>query len=96
MHSAASLLASVLPGLLQHAPLTPEKVAFAWRTVAGDAVARATSVRLGDGVLWVSAEDDGWLREVERAAVSLLPRMKALIGDDAVRVIRVFRRSPRP
>ena len=42
MRPASSILASVLPVLLERTPLTAEKTAFAWRTVVGDAVARAT------------------------------------------------------
>ena len=54
--------------ILRKAPLTPEKVAFAWRTAVGPAVAKATSVELRDGVLRVRAREVTWLREVERSA----------------------------
>jgi predicted nucleic acid-binding Zn ribbon protein len=88
MHSTASLLTSVLPALIEKAPLTPDKVAFAWRTVAGDAVARWTRVTLVDGVLHVTSDDGRWLREIERARDTLLPRLRQLLGRDAVRVIK--------
>lgn len=88
MQPAGSILAAVLPALLERAPLTPEKVDFAWRTVAGDALARVTRAALHEGVLWVSAEDPRWLREVDRARPALLPRLRALLGEQAVRVIK--------
>jgi len=89
MRPASSILASVLPALLEHTPLTPEKTAFAWRTVVGDAVARATRVNLSDGVLWVTADDQRWLREVTQARETILPRLNALLGAGTVRVIKV-------
>ena len=82
------LLSSVLPALLARAPLTPEKVEFAWRTVAGDGLARVTHVELRDGVLWVGADDPRWLAEVRRARTTLLPRLAVLLGDGVVRLIK--------
>lgn len=91
MKPIAPLLETVLPALLAKAPLTPEKVEFAWRTVAGEALARVTRVRLADGVLHVDAEDPRWLDEVTRARSALLPRLAALLGDGVVRIIRTAR-----
>jgi predicted nucleic acid-binding Zn ribbon protein len=82
------MVARVLPALLARAPLSPEKVDFAWRTVAGDALARATRVTLRDGILIVSANDARWLDEVARARTTLLARLNALLGDGTVRLIR--------
>ena len=75
------LLSGVLPRLLRQAPLTPEKVQFAWRSAVGPQVARATNVELRDGRLFVSAEDERWAREVERAAHLILPKLRAMLGD---------------
>ena len=88
MHSVGPLLSSVLPALLARAPLTPEKVEFAWRTVAGDAIARATRVELRDGILHVAANDPRWLSEIDRARTAILARLATLLGDGTVRVIR--------
>jgi predicted nucleic acid-binding Zn ribbon protein len=88
MQSASALLASLLPVLLDRAPLTPDKVAFAWRTVVGTAMARSTRVELlASGTLLVRTDDVNWRREVERAAAVVLPRMRALLGADVVRRI---------
>jgi len=89
MRPASSILASVLPSLLERTPLTAEKTEFAWRTVVGDAVARATRVNLSNGVLWVSADDQRWLREVNLARENILARLNALLGAETVRVIKV-------
>ncbi len=88
MHSAGSVLASVLPALIEKAPLTPEKVAFAWRAAAGEAVARWTRVTLAEGVLHVASDDERWLREIERARETLLSRLRQLLGSETVRVIK--------
>jgi predicted nucleic acid-binding Zn ribbon protein len=88
MQSASTLLASLLPVLLDRAPLTPEKVVFAWRTVVGAAMARSTRVELlPSGTLLVRTDDANWRREVERAAEVVLPRLRALLGADVVRRI---------
>jgi predicted nucleic acid-binding Zn ribbon protein len=88
MDPIGPMVARVLPALLAKAPLSPEKVDFAWRTVAGDALARATRVTLRDGILIVSADDVRWLDEVARARTALLPRLNALLGEGTVRLIR--------
>ena len=54
--------------ILRKAPLTPEKVAFAWRLAVGPAVDKATTIEFRGGVLYVRARDASWQREVERSA----------------------------
>jgi hypothetical protein len=80
---------SALAAILRKAPLTPEKVAFAWRAAVGPAVDKATTVELRDGVLRVRARDATWQREVERSAALIRSRLQALLGDDVVRYIDV-------
>ena len=67
--------------ILRKAPLTPEKVAFAWRTAVGPAVAKATSVELREGVLRVRAREVTWLREVERSAPLIRSRLATVLGN---------------
>ena len=75
----------VMPGalaeILRKAPLTPEKVAFAWRSAVGPAVDKATTVQLHSGVLRVLARDTTWQREVERSAGLIRTRLNAVLGD---------------
>ena len=90
MDPAARLLSTVLPALLARAPLTSDKVDFAWRTVVGSAMARATRVRLLEsGTLLVRVHDPNWRREVEGAFSVILPRLTPLLGQEAVRRITI-------
>ena len=82
-------LPDVLATVLRRAPLTPEKVAFAWRTAVGPAVDKATTIVLRDDVLHVSARDRAWKREVERSAAVIGARLDALLGEGVVRRVAV-------
>jgi hypothetical protein len=83
MDSLGSLADSVLPALLARAPLTPEKVDFAWRVAVGPAIQRATSVTLNGRTLVVSTEAV-WAREIERSVGEILRRLQRLLGAGAV------------
>ena len=75
------------PALLARAPLTPDKVEFAWRTVVGGAMARATRVQLLDSGTHARAGRTirtGGARWKARVPV-ILPRLTPLLGPDAVR-----------
>ena len=78
-----------LAAVLRKAPMTPEKVAFAWRTAVGPAVDRVTSIELRGAVLHVRAKDAAWQREVERSAALIRTRLDALLGAAVVRGIDV-------
>jgi hypothetical protein len=78
-----------LSAILRRAPLTPEKVAFSWRTAVGPAVDKVTSVELRNGVLHVRARDGVWTREIERSAALIRSRLDSLLGDGVVRYIEV-------
>lgn len=83
----------VMPGalavVLRKAPLTPEKIAFAWRTAVGPSVDRVTTIALRGRVLHVRAKDAAWQREVERSAGLIRSRLAVLLGDDVVRGLDV-------
>ena len=83
--------------ILRKAPLTPEKVAFAWRSAVGGAVDKATSIELRGGVLQVHAKDAAWQREIERSAAVVRARLDALLGEGIVRYIDITTGpAPRP
>ena len=83
---ADRVIPAVLSEVIRKAPLCPEKVEFAWRSVVGPAVARVTTVRLdAEGVLHVRAADANWAREVKRSSRLIIVRLRALLGDDVVR-----------
>ena len=79
---------------IREAPLTDEKVAFAWRFAVGPALARRTSAQLRDGVLHVQAAETAWRREIERSRHVILPRVISVLGAEAVTSIRVHDPMP--
>jgi hypothetical protein len=79
-------LPDALAAAVRKAPLTPEKVAFAWRLAVGAATANATQVTLGEGVLRVTARDRQWQREILRATPIVLGRLRAVLGDAVSRL----------
>lgn len=78
-----------LAEVLRKAPLTPEKIAFAWRAAVGPAVDNVTSIELRGRVLYVGVKDAQWQREVERSLGVVRSRMEALLGKGSVGDIRV-------
>lgn len=84
------LIPTILTEILRKAPLTPEKVAFAWRSAVGPAVDKATTIELRGRVLHVRARDASWQREVERSAGLIRSRLAAILGD-VVGSIRITR-----
>ena len=78
-----------LAEILRKAPLSDDKVAFAWRSAVGPAVAKVTRIELRNRVLVVQAQNAAWQREVERSAALIRVRLDALLGPDVVRYIEV-------
>jgi hypothetical protein len=83
------LVPDAVAAVLRRAPLTPEKVAFAWRTAVGASVDRATSVVLDGHTLRVAARDAQWRREIEHSAGLIRARLDALLGIGVVRSLDV-------
>ena len=84
-----TIVPAALTAILRKAPLSEEKVAFAWRTAVGPAVAGATEVVLDQSTLRVRARDRAWQRELERSAAVIRPRLDDLLGAGVVRYIDV-------
>lgn len=86
-------LQQAMPGaiaeLLRGAPLSPGKVAFAWRATVGPALERVTAVKLDAGVLLVEAASTPWAREIGRSSPIILRRLQALLGTDTVARIEI-------
>ena len=85
----SAFVPDALAAVLRKAPLTPEKVAFAWRTAVGPALDRVTTIELRGAVLHVRAKDAAWQREVERSAALIRTRLDSLLGAAVVRGIDV-------
>jgi hypothetical protein len=72
----------LLTALLKEQPASQAKLDFAWRTVAGPAMARATRVEAATrATVRVHAPDPNWRREVRRSATELQARLAALLGE---------------
>jgi hypothetical protein len=89
MIPVSRFMPDALAAILRKAPLSDDKVAFAWRSAVGPAVDKATTIQLREHVLFVRAQDSAWRREVERSASLIRSRLDALLGDDVVRYIDV-------
>jgi len=84
------LTPSVVTELLRRQPLSPAKVAFAWQTAAGPALARAATAELReDGVILVRATSAAWAKEVERSRALLLTRLQEMLGPEVARRLAV-------
>jgi hypothetical protein len=82
------LMPAVLSEVVRKAPLSAEKVEFAWGSAVGPNLRRVTSVRLdADGTLYVRTTDAHWGREVKRSAKLILPRLATVLGPGVVRRI---------
>lgn len=78
----------VVAEVVRKAPLTDEKVSFAWRLAVGPAVDKATTVRLGsDGTLHVKAESPAWNDAVRKSVGLIRSRLAHYLGDETVKRI---------
>jgi predicted nucleic acid-binding Zn ribbon protein len=75
--------------LLRGTPLSDGKVTFAWRTVVGPALERATAVKLDARVLIVETASTQWAREVSRSSSMILARLQRFLGPETVSRIEV-------
>lgn len=88
MIKANQVLPAVIGDIIRKAPLTDEKVAFAWRLAVGPAINKATTVRLAaDGTLYVTAESKAWVDSVRDSVGIIRSRLAHFLGDDAVKRI---------
>jgi hypothetical protein len=78
-----------LAEVLRKAPLTQDKIAFAWRAAVGPGVDKATTIELRGRVLYVRTRDAAWQREVERSLGVVRSRMEGLLGKGVVGDIQV-------
>ncbi len=90
MIPARALIPGLLRHVLQRAPLSDDKVAFAWHTVVGAAVSRVTSVALAGDTLRVRTPDATWQRELQRSAPAILPKLSELLGPGVVARLDIF------
>lgn len=90
-----SIIPQVLAEMLQKAPLTPEKVAFAWRMAVGPTIDRASTVVLDEaGALHVAVSDPHWGPAIRKSSRLILERLAGLLGPGVVTRL-VLRDPPR-
>lgn len=88
MIKANQVLPGVVAEVIRKAPLSDEKVAFAWRLAVGAAVDKSTRVRLGDdGTLYVTAESKAWIDSVRASIGMIRSRLAHFLGEDAIQRI---------
>jgi len=76
---------AVVAEVIRKAPLTDEKVAFAWRLAVGPAVGNATTVRLGsNGTLYVKADAPAWNDAIGKSLGMIRSRLAHYLGESAV------------
>jgi predicted nucleic acid-binding Zn ribbon protein len=79
-----SFSSGVLAEIVRRQPASKERTNFAWQLAVGQAVARATTVELTDGVLTVRAVDRRWIQEIERARGNVIQKMQQILGADQI------------
>ena len=75
--------------LLRETPMSPGKLAFAWKTVVGPAMDRGTFVRLDGRTLLVDAKTAAWAKEVSRSSPIILRRLQTLLGSEVINELNV-------
>ena len=89
MHHVGAVAPVALAEAIRKAPLSPEKVTFAWRVVVGPAIDKVTAVHLSaDGVLHVRAETPAWTVAVGKSSTMICARLEAWLGADIVRRVQ--------
>jgi len=76
---------AVLADVIRKAPLTDEKVQFAWRLAVGPAVDKATTVRLAaNGTLYVKAEAPAWNDAIGKSLGIIRSRLAHFLGETTI------------
>jgi len=88
---ANQVMPAVVAEVIRKAPLSDDKVAFAWRLAVGAAVDKATRVRLdGNGTLHVSASEPAWIDGVQQSIGLIRSRLAHFLGETAVKRIEYY------
>jgi predicted nucleic acid-binding Zn ribbon protein len=86
---ANQVMPAVVAEVVRKAPLTDEKVAFAWRLAVGPALGKATRVRLAaDGTLYVTADSPAWHDSIRASVGMIRSRLAHYLGEETVKRIQ--------
>ena len=81
---------AVLAEVIRKAPLTDEKVAFAWRLAVGPAVGKVTTARLAaNGTLYVRADAPAWNDAIAKSLGLIRSRLAHYLGETAIQKIDI-------
>jgi predicted nucleic acid-binding Zn ribbon protein len=75
---------SVLAQIVRRQPPSQARTNFAWQLAVGQAVARATTAELKDGVLIVRAVDRRWIAEIDPMRAAVLAKLQQLLGTEQI------------
>jgi predicted nucleic acid-binding Zn ribbon protein len=80
---------AVVEDVVRKAPLTADKVTFAWRVAVGPAVGKASSARLGEnGTLYITCDSPAWTAAVRKSTSLIHQRLETLLGAGTVKAIQ--------
>jgi hypothetical protein len=78
---------AALADLLRKAPMSDDKLQFAWRQAVGPPVERVSSIQLDGRVLRVRVDDQRWRKEIQRSEALIRERLAALLGDVVRKIV---------
>jgi len=82
------VMPAVVAEIIRKAPMSPEKVRFAWRSAVGPVLQRVTEAQLDEqGVLHVKTADTHWAREVRRSSKLIRARLEVMLGAGVIKRI---------
>jgi hypothetical protein len=90
MIPVGALVSGAVAEVVRKAPLTPEKVAFAWRMAVGPTIENVTTAKLdAEGVLHVTATTPDWAAAVRKSSKLIHYRMQGLLGEATVARLQI-------
>ena len=84
MRSVQTFSGGVLADIIRRQPPSPGRTQLAWQLAVGPTLHRLTSVEMEGTTLRVRSSDPRWLKEIERARATILPKLQSLLGKDHV------------
>jgi predicted nucleic acid-binding Zn ribbon protein len=97
MQPLQQFLPAAVAEIVRRAPMSPDKVAFAWQAAVGPAIARATVIAIADGgLLDVRVSSEAWRKELKRSAPVILDRLENLLGPGVVVRLKIAASDAEP
>jgi predicted nucleic acid-binding Zn ribbon protein len=97
MEPIQHVLPAAVAEIVRRAPVSPEKIAFAWQAAVGPAIARATEIAVADGsVLDVRVSTEAWRRELKRSTPVIIERLEKMLGPGVIARLKIAGSHPEP